>query len=92
MVTFITEWSDLAPEIMENGLIVPIIKEAFRNFAILEVYFQDYPARALSALGLLLSVSAPHSGVGQNFLLRHPHENGRNSETKSRKIDSKVPN
>ena len=36
----------------------------------------------------------PHSGVGEDFLARrpgYPHENGRNSETKSRKIDQKVP-
>ena len=36
----------------------------------------------------------PHSGVGEDFLARRPgspHENGRNSETKSRTIDPKVP-
>ena len=35
-----------------------------------------------------------HSGVGEDFLARRPgspHENGRNSETKSRTIDPKVP-
>ena len=36
----------------------------------------------------------PHSGVGEDFLVRRPgspHENGRNSETKSRTLDPKVP-
>ena len=37
----------------------------------------------------------PHSGVGEDFLARRPGfyfcENGRYSETKSRKIDPKVP-
>ena len=36
----------------------------------------------------------PHSGVGEDFLARRPgspHENGCNSETKSRTIDPKVP-
>ena len=36
----------------------------------------------------------PHSGVGEDFLARRPgspHENERNSETKSRTIDPKVP-
>ena len=36
----------------------------------------------------------PHSGVGEDFLERRPgspHENGRNSGTKSRKLDPKVP-
>ena len=36
----------------------------------------------------------PHSGVGKDFLERRPglpHENGRNSGTKSRKLDTKVP-
>ena len=53
-----------------------------------------YPARALSALGLLLSVSASQWGGARLFAASegHPHGNGRNSETKSRKIDPKVPN
>jgi hypothetical protein len=36
----------------------------------------------------------PHSGVGEDFLERRPgspHENGRNSGTKSRKLDTLVP-
>merc|ERR1719500_1543173 len=36
----------------------------------------------------------PHSGVGEDFWARRPgspYENGRNSETKSRTIDPKVP-
>ena len=56
-----------------------------------------YPARALRALGLFNSNTGrrcPHSGVGEDFSERRPgspHENGRNSETKSRTIDPKVP-
>ena len=52
-----------------------------------------YPACALSALGLLLSVSASQWGGARLFAASegHPHGNGRNSETKSRKIDPKVP-
>ena len=36
----------------------------------------------------------PYSGVGEDFLERRPgspHENGRNSGTKSRKLDTLVP-
>ena len=53
-----------------------------------------YPARALRALELLLADGAPTVGRGKTFLTHRPYlyENGRNLETKSRKIDPKVGN
>ena len=52
-----------------------------------------YPARALRALGLLLADGVLTVGWGRLFGASDGplHENGRNSETKSRTIDPKVP-
>ena len=52
------------------------------------------PARALRALGLLLADGVPTVGLGKTFWCvgRFFYENGRNSETKSRKIVLKVRN
>ena len=52
--------------------------------------FKLYPSSAKAVTGR----RCPQSGVGEDFLARRtgsPHKNGRNSETKSRKIDPKVP-
>ena len=52
-----------------------------------------YPAPRAESSRAVTGRRCPHSGVGEDFLERRPgspHENGRNSGTKSRRLDPLV--
>ena len=53
--------------------------------------FNDYPARALRALGLLLADGTPTGGRGEDFLSRQPDFFTETAVTPERKVEKSFP-